>query len=846
MRAKAPAAPSAPTERPTPGWRSVSTLVLAAAVSIALMVAGAFVWRMVQERQAAIDEQLEHNELYARVLEDHATRTVETASLLLASMAANIGDIDLAQAVEWRAETLSERLLGLPQLRSVAVLDAAGRVRASSNPRELGLVVETQRLGPLPRPGVESLSKPVPGRGLQDVLRGQPGAAPAGLHFVVLARGATGRQGEPLWVLALINPDNLASTMRLTIGADNGDAVLTHYDGTVIASTGHVASVGNLSALPVFKYYLPDKEHASYVGPGAAAADAVVSFRLSRSRPLVVVVERPLSAVLGEWWADARWRLLVGLVAAACIALLGLTASRGLRARELARQIMDRAQAEVARSERELSVIVRSVQELLFRTDADGVLTFVNARWSAASGLPAEELVGQTLADFAPMHERAALRSLFGAAEGAAVRTAQATFWVDGGRGRRFDIAAVPLMVGGRLVGFAGSAVDVTEQLEAQTRLQQELAFSAQLLEISPLPTSMLDTLGRYVSVNRAWEQFTGRTREQVVGRTARGYLPPEEARLHDAVDKALLAGGGSKRYEARMAHPDGSQRDLLIHKVVVPGREGKPAGVLVAFMDVSELREAERATREARDAAEEASRAKSEFIANISHELRTPLQSIIGFSELGMVRGRAHEKLAAMFGDIHASGQRMLALVNDLLDVSKLESSVGTFHLERTDLRPLVREVLHELEPLLTPKQLAIDLGLSDVPLVAKVDPMRFAQVVRNVLANAIKFSPPRSSIEVHGQHDEDGAIHFTVRDHGPGIPPDEQEKIFEAFVQSSKTKDGSGGTGLGLAICRKIVEAHGGRIHAANAPGGGSSFHIRLPSKGFAETTPMADDFA
>ncbi|WP_237715960.1 sensor histidine kinase [Rubrivivax gelatinosus] len=202
------------------------------------------------------------------------------------------------------------------------------------------------------------------------------------------------------------------------------------------------------------------------------------------------------------------------------------------------------------------------------------------------------------------------------------------------------------------------------------------------------------------------------------------------------------------------------------------------------------------------------------------------------------MVRGRAHERLASMFGDIHAAGQRMLALVNDLLDVSKIESTVGTFHLERTDLRPLVREVAREIDPLLARRRLHLDLVLSEGQLVAKVDPLRFQQVVRNVLANAVRFSPDGATIELRGDIDASNQIVVTVRDHGPGIPPAELEKIFEAFVQSSKTKDGSGGTGLGLAICRKIVEAHGGSIHAENAEGGGSRFTIAVPARGFADT--------
>ena len=154
--------------------------------------------------------------------------------------------------------------------------------------------------------------------------------------------------------------------------------------------------------------------------------------------------------------------------------------------------------------------------------------------------------------------------------------------------------------------------------------------------------------------------------------------------------------------------------------------------------------------------------------------------------------------------------------------------------------MRALVRDVLGELKPLLDARQLVVDLQLSEGPLVAKVDPTRFQQVVRNVLANAIRFSPPGESLAIRGDIDADNRIHISLSDNGPGIPPAELDKIFEAFVQSSKTKDGSGGTGLGLAICRKILEAHGGEIRAENNPGRGATFHVYLPARGFVETMP------
>ena len=160
--------------------------------------------------------------------------------------------------------------------------------------------------------------------------------------------------------------------------------------------------------------------------------------------------------------------------------------------------------------------------------------------------------------------------------------------------------------------------------------------------------------------------------------------------------------------------------------------------------------------------------------------------------------------------------------------------------HLERTDLRPLVRAVVREFAPLLAEKSLRLDEMLSHMPLVARVDPLRFQQVVRNVLANAVRFSPAQGRITLAMDATLQREIHLCIADQGPGIPPGELEHIFDAFVQSSATKDGSGGTGLGLTISRKILEIHGGRIHAESPPTGGAAFHIHLPARNPTETMP------
>ncbi|MBU6261330.1 MAG: PAS domain-containing sensor histidine kinase, partial [Burkholderiales bacterium] len=532
-------------------------------------------------------------------------------------------------------------------------------------------------------------------------------------------------------------------------------------------------------------------------------------------------------------------------IAAAALLLIGaLTAlaMRGARARLATRAQLERAQRDTARREHELGVTLQCLQELIFRTDAQGIITYANERWAPITGTRSG--VGRRLWEFVQPEQREAVRALFASARGSGRHTLQATLVDAAGTPRTFDIAVMALPGRGADAGYAGSASDVSALVAAQRRLRDQLALTEQLIEISPLPSSVTDASHRYTLVNKAWEDFTGRRRDEALGQAAGAHLTRVQRQRSEEIERWLLQTGGSERFEDRYLHADGSLRDVVVVKLPLPGPDGRPAFILSSLIDVTEFRSAERATIEARDQAEEASRAKSEFVANISHELRTPLQSIIGFSELGLVRGRAHAKLAAMFTDIHDAGQRMLELVNALLDVAKIESQVGTMNIERSDLRALVRAVAREIDPLLRPRRLQLRLEMPERPLRAKVDPLRMQQVVRNVLANAIRFSPEGGVITIAGAVDAHGQLQLSVADEGPGIPEAELESVFEAFVQSSLTKDGSGGTGLGLAICRKIVDAHGGTIRASNRAPQGALFRIELPPQVVSETQPAPLD--
>ncbi|HCE92796.1 MAG: hypothetical protein A2Z90_10105 [Burkholderiales bacterium GWA2_64_37] len=801
-------------------------LILAVLIGTASLM-----WLEFRRTEAQDRKQLE---LLASVMESHASQVFDNTGLALDSLAKSLTTENHTPA-QLEAQQ-SYRLQGLPFLRSIAIVSPEGQVLASTTASDRGGQVDLRRLTLTPVSEERAVVGPwVRGRTLTQDVRNA--AVPASLGYIPVVRLVRLPSNVVVALVAQINPDALATYQRQLMEAGNpGTQVMLALDnGTLLTQVGNdTLNLGSsLGTHPLFQGLLP--AHKGTYGPVQTfQARSLGAWHSSNSQPLVAFVEQPHEATTQQWLAAMRGPLLFMGVALALIGLLTHASWRNARAKEVAQRERDEAQQETARREQELSVLFRSVQELIFRTAAQGTIRFVNPRWHAITNQPAEMARGQRLRDVVHPECRDGVDALFDATQPPGVRMAQVRLTGPAGETRALDISVVPLRDrSGHLRGFAGSAVDVTALLAAQQSLQEQLALTSQVLECNPLPICMIDTEGRFLSVNQAWESFMGLSRKSVLGMRNIDFLPQQEAQAYSAYHEQLLREGGRVRYEERMRRPDGSFRDVQVTKVLVTTNGKQPIGILTAKMDITEF-------RAARDLAEEASRSKSEFVANISHELRTPLQSILGFSELGLARGRHQSKLASMFSDIHDAGQRMLVLVNDLLDIAKIESTVGAFQFERADVRDLIEEVAAEMELLLDRKRLGLGLRLGRMPLIAKVDPSRFQQVVRNVLSNAIKFSPEDSLIDITAGVSDDHNIHIQVRDQGPGIPPAELETVFQAFVQSSKTRDGSGGTGLGLAICRKIVEAHGGRIHATNGPDGGTIFHITLLTAGYTDTMP------
>ena len=325
------------------------------------------------------------------------------------------------------------------------------------------------------------------------------------------------------------------------------------------------------------------------------------------------------------------------------------------------------------------------------------------------------------------------------------------------------------------------------------------------------------------------------------------------------------LVGATTFEAEFRMRHRDGHWVWILSRANIERDEFGKAVRMLGGHLDVTALKNAQEALRVHRDelerlvlertaellsaknAAEAANRAKSEFLANMSHELRTPMHAILSFARLGSKRvaegGDAVDRLKQYFGRIDQSGERLLMLLNDLLDLSKMDAGAMHYDIGHADLSATAQSVLNEIEPLARERGVRLELEPATVDTHAWFDTNRLAQVVRNLAWNAVKFTPSGRGVRLHfepgelpaGRRQADAgrlpALRLTVSDEGVGIPESELDAVFEKFVQSSKTKSGAGGTGLGLAICREIVTAHGGRIWARTNAAGGADLIVELP---------------
>jgi PAS domain S-box-containing protein len=364
------------------------------------------------------------------------------------------------------------------------------------------------------------------------------------------------------------------------------------------------------------------------------------------------------------------------------------------------------------------------------------------------------------------------------------------------------------------MVGIA----QITRDLSLESSAEEKFRLA---VEACPTGMVMTDGAGRIVLANTETERLFGYRRDELIGQSIEMLLPERLRNAH-----RQHRDGFSRRPEIRRLgksrnllgyHRDGSEFPIEIG--LYPIRNGEDPLVLSVIVDIGERKRMERL--------------KDEFVSTVSHELRTPLTSIAGSLGLliGGAAGTLPEPAARLIRIAQSNSQRLVRLINDILDIEKIESGQTVFKFKRLSARALVEQVIEANRGYADGFQVRVRLDADATAGEVYADPDRLAQVITNLLSNAIKFSPPGDEVVV-AINERDDTVRIAIRDHGHGIPNEFRPRIFEKFAQAdAPDARQKGGTGLGLSIVKQIVTRLGGTVGFEDTAGGGTVFYVALP---------------
>ena len=503
-----------------------------------------------------------------------------------------------------------------------------------------------------------------------------------------------------------------------------------------------------------------------------------------------------------------------------------------------ARDISEQARlgAQLAEQQAYNRSLIEASADALFAIAPDGVTTDVNEEATRLTGYSRKHLINSRFSEYftEPQNARAGVQKTL--AEG---RVIGYELVLITRHGRRITVsfnAGVFTDASGAPVGILAGAREITEQKKLEQELRNQQFYSRSLIESNIDALMTTDPVGIITDVNQQMEALTGCTREELIGTPFKQCFT-DPSRAEEGV-KLVLRDSKVTNYELTARAKSGHETVVSYNAAIFFDREGKLLGVFAAARDVTERKRFDQALQEKNVELESANLAKDRFLASMSHELRTPLNAIIGFTGTLLMKlpGPLTGDQSKQLQTIQSSAKHLLSLINDLLDLAKIESGKVALSIEPVVCQGVVEEVRTTLRPLAEKKGLKLRVEVPQREVVLSTDRRALSQILLNLTNNAIKFTEQGEiHLELGHQRDNGPALTLiSVRDSGVGIRAEDQAKLFQAFSQVGRANSRRyEGTGLGLHLSQKLAELLGGRISFVSEHGKGSTFTLTLPEK-------------